>query len=437
VKSKLIYYLKQQTPLLHFQFNQINDFGATLRATEVKPKLDRFLVKRNGIENIKDEWKITSEGDVALNYKMRITALGRPSYNVSLHPLYFGNRGVHSNFKKPLFYEDGVKLEIICFDDDLRRKIDGAIPAFFLITNFGTRQTKGFGSFYPFKSEDDSITSVNSIAFNLPIESIVECIRSAFKGDIYYVEYSEAIYKERNEEFKRTNRPCEKSYDIIMDDIQALYSLLKSGANFRVYYRSFIYLYMHGFLSKYDIANEKAWMKQNGICPVVSRPQNAQRHEHFKFSGNRDYKYVRALLGVGENAEFIKDLNFPKDKMTVKIKCSTMDDEDPKKPAIQRFASPILFKVVGDYLIILPYEPNQAIFSKEFTFTGYETKDPMKIKTPDSFDMKDFMEKFVQYINEDEKIISEKKEWQINLLSQANRIYLRKTGFTKLDIKKG
>ena len=40
---KLAFTLKQHTPLIHFQHDQE---GATLRATEVKPKLDRFIYQK-------------------------------------------------------------------------------------------------------------------------------------------------------------------------------------------------------------------------------------------------------------------------------------------------------------------------------------------------------------------------------------------------------
>ena len=40
--------LKQHTPLIHFQHDQE---GATLRASEVKPKLDRFVLTRLGKDN--------------------------------------------------------------------------------------------------------------------------------------------------------------------------------------------------------------------------------------------------------------------------------------------------------------------------------------------------------------------------------------------------
>ena len=37
--------LKQHTPLIHFQHDQ---YGATLRASEVKPKLDKFILTKLG-----------------------------------------------------------------------------------------------------------------------------------------------------------------------------------------------------------------------------------------------------------------------------------------------------------------------------------------------------------------------------------------------------
>ena len=41
-KFKIKFTLKQHTPIIHFQSEQA---GATLRATELKPKLDKFLKK--------------------------------------------------------------------------------------------------------------------------------------------------------------------------------------------------------------------------------------------------------------------------------------------------------------------------------------------------------------------------------------------------------
>ena len=41
--QRLIFELIQHTPIIHFQ---AKDMGATLRASEVKPKLDRYLMKQ-------------------------------------------------------------------------------------------------------------------------------------------------------------------------------------------------------------------------------------------------------------------------------------------------------------------------------------------------------------------------------------------------------
>ena len=46
--------LKQHTPLIHFQHDQ---YGATLRVSEVKPKLDKFIIKKV----FNDEWEKCKE----------------------------------------------------------------------------------------------------------------------------------------------------------------------------------------------------------------------------------------------------------------------------------------------------------------------------------------------------------------------------------------
>ena len=81
--------LKQHTPLIHFQWNQK---GATLRASELKPKLDKFIIQRsfnNDFESCKCflvgydrrcqekiRRKFEEEGFRALNYKVRVEPQG-------------------------------------------------------------------------------------------------------------------------------------------------------------------------------------------------------------------------------------------------------------------------------------------------------------------------------------------------------------------------
>jgi len=68
--AELIVKLKQHTPIIHFQHYQK---GATLRASELKPKLDKFLIenfKSQGIDYKK--WLIGDGKHPALNYKVKV-----------------------------------------------------------------------------------------------------------------------------------------------------------------------------------------------------------------------------------------------------------------------------------------------------------------------------------------------------------------------------
>ena len=74
--------LKQHTPLIHFQHSEP---GAKLRATEVKPKLDRYILTKlgggnyeTGINRAKEQGLLTGKGEhPALDYKLRISASGK------------------------------------------------------------------------------------------------------------------------------------------------------------------------------------------------------------------------------------------------------------------------------------------------------------------------------------------------------------------------
>lgn len=171
------YKLVQHTPLIHFQHSEPH---ACLRATEVKPKLDRFLIEqlekddRFGDGRWK-KWFVGDGSQQSFDYMMRITpnseqvdrtqsierAIARAEHrppNASLHEIhknYFGNMASGNNiqdtiretFKESLFYKDGLTLTIRCFIPELLTFIDEHIRGFFMMHNFGTRQRKGFGSF--------------------------------------------------------------------------------------------------------------------------------------------------------------------------------------------------------------------------------------------------------------------------------------------------
>lgn len=146
--------LEQQTPMWHFQPDEP---GCCLRATEVKPKLDRFIAemrrrkgKKDNIEppfNYKMSFEAIGEKTILPSDEEYMNRLGRP-VSRNLYPLFFGNvKAEHP--KELVFYPDGIKMHLFSLDTDLLKEISGYINRFFAQTTFGTRQDKGFGAFYP------------------------------------------------------------------------------------------------------------------------------------------------------------------------------------------------------------------------------------------------------------------------------------------------
>ena len=179
--------LKQHTPLIHFQHDQD---GATLRASEVKPKLDKYILNLLTPEEMtqgKNEGWIKYKNDrVWLDYKMKIEAreprdvsmtvleetdrrthnqkrddIGRPLYKTQNYPdnmnsLIMGNMGGRIREDVLNFVMFGnVSLSFIINSERLYEKVKNEIFNFFFETNFGNRTSKGFGSFIAFSINDE------------------------------------------------------------------------------------------------------------------------------------------------------------------------------------------------------------------------------------------------------------------------------------------
>ena len=106
---KLEFTLRQHTPMIHFQSDQA---GATLRATELKPKLDRYLIEKtfhNNYEECKQylvgytnknenalRKKYEEEGFRALDYKF-ISKLLKDSQRMIFNGVEEIERPKHEN----------------------------------------------------------------------------------------------------------------------------------------------------------------------------------------------------------------------------------------------------------------------------------------------------------------------------------------------------
>ena len=276
---------------------------------------------------------------------------------------------VEATYRETLLY-DILEMKVTCFIGVLADKLSELIPAFFLLHNFGTRQSKGFGSF-----------TVHSIDGNaVDISPLVE-ITKRFPNPFYMITYPIKFQKKQT------------------DDIADIYQLMKSGLNYVArqtqndeYARAFIYSYMHDK----NIGNEKAWMKQNEISPVVARKHNALKGEHKLQSHMREHRYVRAVLGISDHISYISGLD-ENDRPLKGPGSRTSVSIESEDKTIERFPSPVFFKVIEGKTFIIPYEPAPEIFNKPFKFASNGKSNT--IYSPDSFSMQKFVAAFVSYIN--------------------------------------
>ena len=253
-KYKLTFKLKQHTPIIHFQHEQQ---GATLRASELKPKLDKFLIENSfggildfdsykefligdsksidkELKKIDNDSSITDKDGakteflqkqkLAFDYKFRIFVEDSKRYLLGFprkkyikdaenkiidfqllwdeqFPNYFGNMKKEGEIKEPKEFIVSKKLfngEIIVFNDDLKKIISNKLIEFFFINNFGTRQNKGYGSFEVTEIEGTKVElseKINNYSF--------------FDVDLSDINMTSRIYNSNNPTY--LPRPIEKN----------------------------------------------------------------------------------------------------------------------------------------------------------------------------------------------------------------------------------
>ncbi len=356
--AKLRIKLRQHTPLIHFQAQQE---GATLRASELKPKLDRFLIEEVFHQEFDAYKKLLlgykpgkAEQDYgakkSFDYKVRIISksqkeIGKP------HKLYLGNMGNPVQPAETVYYPGVIWLEFLSLNStkielsksskDILEIIGENIDKFLAITNFGARQSKGFGAFFISGQENQYISTLEGVRQNF-----------------LYMKYDHDNYID------------------IMDDIFIVYALMKSGLNFPAnegkhleasYHRSFLFDYMNAR----GIGNEKKFIKEK----FFQLPTRGNDNEK---------QYVRAMLGTSEGITF---------RTGKKIEIAYKNNE------VQRFRSPITFKIVGNYLAFIPEKMPEEIFSQVFTFSEGEHIECISTPARSSFNLAEFLFAFADFFN--------------------------------------
>ncbi len=447
--------LKQHTPIIHFQ---ANDTGATLRASEVKPKLDRFIYNKwleqeNGNEEktlkkygcftvgrTKEKWKkewakydsldknkrkeYLKKFRWALNYKMKVKSKGKPEislplssyYNTNiqnqiiqskdnLHNIskvyistpYFGNeefinttgkradkrfdetKSELGKVKVGIKYNENIKINLLGCSEDLLNYLENYIVAFFLLNNFGTRQTKGFGSF--------TVYSINGIKVTEDVNDIL---------------------RQNNVKYYLTDKN-------VFPRIQRTHQLLKSGININFgnrqeYEKSELFYFFANKNIRWDKRFIKMNINQNKINGKELYYENKPTDFYLTkesietintFTDDKrnkaSYKFIRALLGLAEQYEFL--INFKgridkKDKYIVSVK-HVVDNEKPDK--IERFSSPILYKVINNNIYIIPQKIPDYLFTAKFQFniklkSNDTVKSTKSIPVPSQFELDNFLD---------------------------------------------
>jgi len=360
--------LKQHTPLIHFQHDQE---GATLRATEVKPKLDRFiteeLTKLKG-EEAKTKFRLCTEKKIkngnnlidnpdfkqdwfdlllgpnndhlSFDYKLAIKAIGQSTtylkskeiWNGIQNPVYFANMG-DSEAKH---YSEAKSIELIIqsFNKGIHNLFsEEFICKFFLLNNFGSRHTKGLGSFYPEKINSKKISTH-------PSELLTK--------ESYCIEI------ETTDDYE------------IFATIDFFWKWLKSGINYNGFYKDSILKLFISNKEKYR------WEKKRVKELFLGVPIDADS----KF-------FIRAYMGLADNFTYkwvpkrkrrSEEVYTPID-ITINIECQNKE--------VQRNSAPFLFIPFKDSdktKIFILYHPN---FNKKLDNQKFELSlkkiDPVKV----------------------------------------------------------
>lgn len=339
--------LKQHTPMIHFQHDQP---GATLRGSELKPKFDKFLIEYvfKGDRNKYKKYLIKDDSEKeAFDYKVKIISKTincvdiRDTVNYSKnYPLFFGNMGQQTNIKKFSYTPDPLTVEFFCLNEKLQKIIKEYFPLFLMNTNFGTRNSKGFGSFY------------------------------IDQADPNYKPYGLRYY------FK-VKPNAEKYFDkvsILMNHIEIFYKSLRSGINLSkvdpsFYFKSMMFLYAKSKGIQWDKKSIKEHFFRNDLQNQKKIHGNS---EILNYSSEKKY-LVKELLGLSSEEMWLSY-----DKAKIKR----------KSEGIERFPSPIFFKPIqknDHFIVYFDIKPlDDRIFDKLFEISNTRDRQSgtLTLKTP-------------------------------------------------------
>ena len=397
---RITFTLTQITPIAHFDYDN-ECVTPTIRVTEVKPKLDRFLKKMYSRsykgESMPEDWFIvdsSGERTEALDYKMQITPQANSSRQFEIRKNDYSNKynflanmggdearrdGTHEGAAKFVMENHPLSGQIVSFRESLLAFMNEPIvenltpiDMFFACTNFGMRQDKGFGEF---------VTNPLLLQGPSANDLFEEVLNSVYGNYVYSTELEKGRKGVLRKEFNDLEPACRT--------IGKVYKRLKSGKE--------------NFVHVYFSQNSNSRVKDYTVSNLYKRSFENEKDVCRRDGANADGAvYGKALFGLAN-------------EIKIKEGTWTIGSRDEQN-AISRIKSPVTFRVLYDtvYMFLdFDYCDEQRMASyamlagKPITFTAKNGQKEFSIPLPPNppegtlIDVyHDIFEKFVQFVEE-------------------------------------
>ncbi|RKV98133.1 MAG: hypothetical protein D8G53_03440 [Candidatus Saccharimonas sp.] len=329
---RITFTLTQITPIAHFDYDN-ECVTPTIRVTEVKPKLDRFLKKMysrsHTDESMPEGWFIvdsSGERTEALDYKMQITPQANSSRQFEIRKNDYSNKynflanmggdearrdGTHEGAAKFVMENHPLSGQIVSFHESLLAFMNEPIvenltpiDMFFACTNFGMRQDKGFGEF---------VTNPLLLQGPSANDLFEEVLNSVYGNYVYSTELEKGRKGVLRKEFNDLEPACRT--------IGKVYKRLKSGKE--------------NFVHVYFSQNSNSRVKDYTVSNLYKRSFENEKDVCKRDGANADGAvYGKALFGLAN-------------EIKIKEGTWTIGSRDEQN-AISRIKSPVTFRVLYD-----------------------------------------------------------------------------------------
>lgn len=397
---RITFTLTQITPIAHFDYDN-ECVTPTIRVTEVKPKLDRFLKKMysrsHTDESMPEDWFIvdsSGERTEALDYKMHITPRANSSQQFRISKNDYSNKynflanmsgdearsgGAHEDAARFVMENCLLSGQIVSFHESLLAFMNKPIvknltpiDMFFACTNFGMRQDKGFGEF---------VTNPLLLQGPSANDLFEEVLNSVYGNYVYSTELEKGRKGVLRKEFNDLEPACRT--------IGKVYKRLKSGKE--------------NFVHVYFSQNSNSRVKDYTVSNLYKRSFENEKDVCKRDGANADGAvYGKALFGLAN-------------EIKIKEGTWTIGSRDEQN-AISRIKSPVTFRVLYDtvYMFLdFDYCDEQRMASyamlagRPITFIAENGQKEFSIPLPPNppegtlIDVyHDIFEKFVQFVKE-------------------------------------